>query len=125
MSKELTKIVWNQLSLVPEAYKLIDSLSINSSIYLFGGLVRDYLDGRIDKIRDIDIVVQSYCGKKKVLSDYISTLDPKFIKKIDMVVINLLSLEILLSIFGILSLHGHLEMVIFLRLYLIFFPLFI
>lgn len=81
MSTELAKIVWDQLSLVPEAYKLINSISINSSIYLFGGLVRDYLDERIDKIRDIDIVVQSYCGGKQFLSSYINKLDTQFVKR--------------------------------------------
>ena len=59
MKDQLTKKIESQFACNASAQYFLKNIMKNAEVYLFGGAVRDYLDGKIDASRDIDIVVES------------------------------------------------------------------
>lgn len=48
---------------VTPAYNFLQSILQDANVYLFGGGVRDYLDGMLDSSRDLDFVIESKSGR--------------------------------------------------------------
>ena len=51
------KLFIDKFILSPEARRAIDEISKHSSVYIFSGIIRDFLTGVIDTVRDCDIVI--------------------------------------------------------------------
>lgn len=54
----LAQLIWNQLSYVSDAYNFLENICSQATVYIFGGIVRDYLNYTLKYIRDYDFVIQ-------------------------------------------------------------------
>lgn len=54
----LAQLIWKQLSYVSDAYNFIENICSQATVYIFGGIVRDYLNYTLNYIRDYDFVIQ-------------------------------------------------------------------
>lgn len=43
----------------PSAYVFLSKLMSRATVYMFGGAVRDFVDGKLESARDIDLVIES------------------------------------------------------------------
>lgn len=54
----LAQLIWKQLYYVSDAYNFIENICSQATVYVFGGIVRDYLNHTLNHIRDYDFVIQ-------------------------------------------------------------------
>ena len=81
MSRSLLKEIRGKFSVDSSASNFLDNLMSISTVYLFGGAIRDFFDNSLDSSRDFDFVIETRPG---ISIDYISlceTLDNVQCKK--------------------------------------------
>jgi hypothetical protein len=71
MKSQLYKSLFNKLHDNEQASELLLCLVKNANIYLFGGAVRNYLDGCFESFRDLDFVVEFKSGTGISIKDII------------------------------------------------------
>jgi len=59
MNNHLTKAIFKMFEQDSSSHTFLNSLLMDATVYLFGGAVRDFLDGKLESARDIDFMVES------------------------------------------------------------------
>lgn len=58
MSKNLSKAILEKFECDASAYAFLTNLMSKATVYIFGGAIRDFLDGSLASSRDIDLVIE-------------------------------------------------------------------
>lgn len=71
MKANLTEALLKKFESDNTAYQFLSKLLQDAKVYLFGGAIRDYLDGNLDASRDIDLVVEARNNLSIDILDYL------------------------------------------------------
>lgn len=75
MNNNLSKAILEKFECDASAYTFLTNLMSNATVYLFGGAIRDFLDGRLDSSRDIDLVIEAKESSCINIEEYLEPLE--------------------------------------------------
>lgn len=82
MKNNLSKAILEKFECDSSAHTFLTNLMSDATVYLFGGAIRDFLDGRLDSSRDIDLVVESKDDRSNInIEEYLQSLEKISYKK--------------------------------------------
>jgi len=81
MNKHLSKAIIEKFRCDDSAHTFLDSIMSDATVYLFGGAIRDFLDGKLDSSRDIDFVIEANTANNLNIEEYLKPLNNITYKK--------------------------------------------
>lgn len=81
MNNHLSKAIVEKFRCDDSAYTFLENIMSDATVYLFGGAVRDFLDGRLDSSRDIDFVIEANSTDYLNIEEYLKPLNNITYKK--------------------------------------------